>query len=727
MQFDGKAIQLSLKEPGIAELRFDLQGESVNKFNRLTLGELDETVGLLEKNGDLKGLLVTSGKSAFIVGADIAEFLPLFQQPEAQLVEVFGQAQSIFNRLEDLPFPSVAAINGFALGGGLECAMAATYRVMSENAVVGQPEVKLGLIPGFGGTVRLPRIIGVDNAIEVIASGRDIKADEALRHKLVSAVVAPERVEEAALMLLKQAMQDDRWKAMVDQKKSPVLLNGIERLMSFNVAKGFIGREAGPNYPAPMEAIKVMESGAHEGREAAMAAETKGFAKMAKTPQAEALIAIFFADQFLKKTSRKQSAEAREVKTAAVLGAGIMGGGIAYQSASRGVPVLLKDISAEAIEAGFAEASRLLERQLERGRITRGKMAETLSHIQATYSYGDFSGVDLVVEAVVENPEIKKKVLAETEAAMGENAILASNTSTIPIDLLAGALKRPRNFCGMHFFNPVHRMPLVEVIRGKESSDVAVATVVAYALKLGKTPIVVRDCPGFLVNRILGPYMMASNMLVAEGAPIQGLDKAMERYGWPMGPAYLHDVVGLDTAYHAGQVMAEANPDRLPPGADGRKSADLKSPVQLLYEAGYFGQKNGKGFYVYEKDRKGRPQKTYDPAVEEILRPGMVGGSEEIAPEAIVERMMLPMIFEASRCLEQDIVDTPTELDMSLVFGLGFPPFLGGLLRYADKLGAAALLKGAEKYAGLGALYQPTAQIEEMAKSGKGFHPPLGG
>ena len=305
---------------------------------------------------------------------------------------------------------------------------------------------------------------------------------------------------------------------------------------------------------------------------------------------------------------------------------------------------------------------------------------------------------------------------------MEENAILASNTSTIPIDLLAGALKRPQNFCGMHFFNPVHRMPLVEVIRGKESSDEAVATVVAYALKLGKTPIVVRDCPGFLVNRILGPYMMASNMLVAEGVPIEGLDKTMERYGWPMGPAHLHDVVGLDTAYHAGQVMAEANPDRPPPGA-----ANRKSPVQLLYEAEYFGQKNGKGFYSYEKDRKGRPQKSYDPAVEEILRPGRVGGSEEIAPEDIVERMMLPMIFEASRCLEQNIVETPTELDMSLVLGLGFPPYLGGLLRYADKLGAGAILKAAEKFAGRGAIYQPTTQIEEMARSGKGFYPPVGG
>ena len=723
MQYDGKAIQLTLKEPGIADLRFDLIGEPVNKFNQLTLSELDEALQVLEAAKGLKGLLVTSGKGVFIVGADINEFLPLFQQPEEQLIEVFGQAQSLFNRLEDLPFPSVAAINGYALGGGMECTMAATYRVMADNARVGQPEVKLGLIPGFGGTVRLPRLIGGDNAIELIASGREIKADEALRLKLVSAVVAPERVEEAALALLKQAMEDERWKKMVAQKTGPVLLNGIERLMSFNVSKAFVGGQAGPNYPAPMEAIKVMEKTAHEGREAGLAAEARGFVKMAKTPQAAGLIGIFHADQFLKKKSKDQAQGAREVKHAAVLGAGIMGGGIAYQSASRGrIPVLMKDIAAEALEQGMNEAARLLDGQVERGRITRQEMGQALGRIQTTTSYGDFSGVDVVVEAVVENPKIKKAVLAETEAALGNNAILASNTSTIPIDSLATALKRPRNFCGMHFFNPVHRMPLVEVIRGKDSSDEAIATVVAYAQKLGKTPIVVKDCPGFLVNRILAPYMAAFQILVAEGADIQTVDKVMERFGWPMGPAYLTDVVGIDTAFHAGKVMTEANPGRLPPGA-----ADRKGPVQLLFEADYYGQKNGKGFYVYEKDRKGRPQKSYDPAVEAILKPGITGGAENISEEEIVTRLMLPMVLEASRCLEEEIVDTPTELDMSLVFGLGFPPFRGGLLRFADTLGADSLLKEAEKYAPLGGLYQTTGQIEDLSKGGQGFYPPVGG
>ncbi len=716
MQFDGQAIKLSLMDGGIAKLCFDLQGESVNKFNQLTLTELGDCVDSLEKASGIEGLLLTSGKGAFIVGADINEFLPAFQQPEEALAAWIGRAQKIFSRLEDLPYPSVAAINGYALGGGLEVCLAATYRVISHTAVVGQPEVKLGLIPGFGGTVRLPRIIGVDNAIDLIASGRDVKAEEALKLKLVSAVVAPERLEEAALALLRQAVQDERWQRVRDAKKQPVLLNGIERLMAFNVAKGLVGAKAGPHYPAPMESIKAMERVAHEGREAAMASEAASFAKLAKTPQAASLIGIFQADQFLKKNSRQQAAGAIPVKSAAVLGAGIMGGGIAYQSASRGVPVLLKDIAPEAIEQGFGEAARLLERQVERGRISRGEMAQTLSHIQATYSYGDFGQVDVVVEAVVENPKVKKAVLAETEAALSPRAVLASNTSTISIDSLAVALKRPERFCGMHFFNPVYRMPLVEVIRGRVSSDEAIATVVAYAQQLGKTPIVVKDCAGFLVNRVLTPYMMAFQMLVREGAPIETVDKTMESWGWPMGPATLSDVVGLDTAHHAGQVMAAAFPERI--------AADEQAPTALLFAAGYHGQKNGKGYYRYETDRRGRERKVFDPAVLEVLKPGMVGGSEGIGDEAIGERMMLPMIIEASRCLEEGIVDTPTELDMSLVLGLGFPPFRGGLLRYADSLGADALLKRCDAYGDRGALYQPTAQMKEHAKAGRGFYPP---
>ena len=714
MLFEGKSITCRMREEGIAEIRFDLEGESVNKLNRLTLSELDQAVAALEKEKTAKGLLLTSGKRAFIVGADINEFLPMFKEPEAETVAWVNQAQAIGSRLEDLPFPSVAAVGGFALGGGLEIAMCATYRVLSTAAVLGQPEVKLGLIPGFGGTVRLPRLIGVDNAIELIASGRDVKPEEALKLKLVQAVVAPDRLEEASLALLRQAMASERWKEHRRIKLEPVLLNGIERLMAFTTSKAFVSAQAGRNYPAPIASVEVMEKSVAEGRDAALAIEAEAFARLGKTPEAENLVNIFHADQFLKKKTKTQSAEARPVKQAAVLGAGLMGGGIAYQSASRGVPVILKDVGPEPLQKGLEEAARLLGNQVERGRITRDEMAGALNAIRGTLSYGDFAEAELVVEAVVENAEVKKKVLAELESVVPKDAVIASNTSTISIDSLAGALKNPDRFCGMHFFNPVHRMPLVEVIRGAKSSPATIATVVGYALKLGKTPVVVADCPGFLVNRVLFPYMMACQMLVMEGAPIELVDRTMEKFGWPMGPIYLSDVIGIDTSVHAWGIMK---------AAAGEQAAHAgPSPNELLFQAGYLGQKNDKGYYQYVKDAKGRPKKTFDPAILEIIKPAIKGGSENISGEEIVERMMLPMVIEASRCLAEGIVDTATELDMSLVLALGFPPFRGGLLRYADRLGAADLVKSAEQYEKLGPLYHPTDQLKKQAEDGKGFY-----
>jgi 3-hydroxyacyl-CoA dehydrogenase/enoyl-CoA hydratase/3-hydroxybutyryl-CoA epimerase/enoyl-CoA isomerase len=714
MLFQGKAVTVRQRDGDVAELRFDLKGESVNKLNQLTMTELEEAIGVLEKQAGIKGLLVTSGKPVFIVGADINEFLPMFKRPEAEIVGWLERAQKIGNRLEDLPYPSVALINGHALGGGLEIAMCCTYRVAALGANLGQPEVKLGLIPGFGGTVRLPRLIGVDNAIDLIASGRDVKAPEALKLKLVRAVVAPDKLEAAALALLKRAWKDDQWKRDVDQKRQPVLLNGIERIMTFTVSKGFVAQQAGKNYPAPVEGVSVMEKGAHEGRDAALAKEAAGFARLAKTPEAEALVNIFHADQYLKKLNKDQTQAAREVKLAAVLGAGIMGGGIAYQSASRGVPILMKDIKNEALQAGMNEAARLLGQQVERGRLTRDQMAQSLAGIRSVLSYGDFGETDIVVEAVVENPKVKKLVLAEVEAAVKPNTIIATNTSTISIDLLAEALKKKDRFCGMHFFNPVHRMPLVEVIQGKKSSKAALATVTAYALKLGKTPVLVKDGPGFLVNRILFPYFFAFQMLVIDGVPIEKIDKTMETYGWPMGPAYLSDVVGLDTAHHAGEVMSQGFSDRM-----GMPSP---APGDLLYKAGYYGQKNGKGYYQYQQDAKGRPKKVFDPAVMTLLKPAIKGGGENMSGEEIVERMMIPMVNEASRCLMAGIVGSPTELDMALIMGIGFPPFRGGLLRYADRVGVGELVQRGENYTKVSPLYRPTEQMAGMAKKQNGFY-----
>jgi 3-hydroxyacyl-CoA dehydrogenase/enoyl-CoA hydratase/3-hydroxybutyryl-CoA epimerase/enoyl-CoA isomerase len=392
-----------------------------------------------------------------------------------------------------------------------------------------------------------------------------------------------------------------------------------------------------------------------------------------------------------------------------------MGGGIAHQSASKGIPILMKDLQEQALALGLSKIGKLLSKSLERGRMTATEMAEVLTRIHPTLSFGAFKGVDLVVEAVVENAQVKQAVLADLEDQVKADAILASNTSTISITRLAEGLKRPENFCGMHFFNPVHRMPLVEVIRGHKSSDRAVATTVGYALAMGKTPIVVRDCPGFLVNRILFPYLAGFLKLVHEGVDFQQIDKVMEQFGWPMGPAYLLDMVGIDTAHHANTVMAQGFPDRM--------SRTEKTAIEAMFEAQRFGQKNGKGFYAYVPDPQGIPRKEADPEAAGILQPWVrVNHSASITDQDILDRMLLPMIIECSRCLEDRIVDTPVEVDIGLVYGLGFPPFRGGALRYADAVGLKTLCQKAEKYRALGKLYEPTAQMLQLAQAGRAFY-----
>ena len=713
MIYEGKAITVKALEGGIVELNFDLKGESVNKFNRLTLNELRQAVDALKADASVKGVIVTSAKDVFIVGADITEFVDNFKLPEAELVAGNLEANKIFNDFEDLAVPTVVAINGIALGGGLEMCLAADYRVMAESAKIGLPEVKLGIYPGFGGTVRLPRLIGTDNAIEWIAGGAENKAEDALKVRAVDAVVAADKLRDAALDLVKRAIAGELdYKAKRQPKLEKLKLNAIEQMMSFETAKGFVAGKAGPNYPAPVEAIKTIQKAAGMGRDKALEVEAAGFAKLAKTSVAESLIGLFLNDQELKKKAKGYDKQARDVQLAAVLGAGIMGGGIAYQSAVKGTPILMKDIREEGIQMGLNEASKLLGNRVEKGRLTAAKMAEALNAIRPTMSYGDFKNVDIVVEAVVENPKVKQIVLAEVEDQVKEDAVLASNTSTISINLLAKALKRPENFVGMHFFNPVHMMPLVEVIRGEKSSDTAVATTVAYAKKMGKNPIVVNDCPGFLVNRVLFPYFGGFAKLVSAGVDFVRIDKIMEKFGWPMGPAYLMDVVGIDTAHHARDVMAEGFPDRM--------KEERKTAVDALYEANRLGQKNGKGFYVYETDKRGKPKKVVDASVQEVLAP-IVYEQREVTDEDIINFMMIPLCLETVRCLEDGIVETAAEADMGLIYGIGFPPFRGGALRYIDSIGVAEFVALADKYADLGALYTPTAKLREMAAKGQKF------
>ena len=728
MIYQGKAITVARGPEGggddIARLTLDLKDESINKLSSAVVEELGHAVEAIRAEQGLTGLVIGSAKEVFIVGADITEFHAMFEQGEPSLAAMLERVHGIFNAIEDLPFPTVTAINGLALGGGCELALTTDFRVMAEAAKIGLPETQLGILPGWCGCVRLPRLIGADNAVEWIAGGKENRAEAALSMGAVDAVVPQAELEAAALDILARAQDGELdYRGRRAQKQAPLTLGPIEQMMAFETAKGYVAGKAGPHYPAPVEAIKVIQKGAGETRERAQAIEAKAFAKLALSDVAFNLVGLFLNDQVVKKKASRYEREARPIGQAAVLGAGIMGGGIAYQSASKGTPILMKDIKDEAIELGLKEARKLFAKQVERKKLTSAQMAEKLTNIRPTLSYGDFERVDLVVEAVVENPKVKDAVLTEVEGRVGEHTVLTSNTSTISITRLAENLKRPENFCGMHFFNPVHRMPLVEVIRGEKTSDAAVAATVAYARAMGKSPIVVNDCPGFLVNRVLFPYLGGFSQLVAQGADFQRIDKVMERFGWPMGPAYLLDVVGMDTAVHAGEVMAEGFPERMAGMAGDRGDGQGKSVIQVMVDHDRLGQKNDRGFYAYEEDRKGKPRKVVDDAAIELVK-GVATSHREFSDEEIIARMMVPLCLEAVRCLEDDIVASPAEADMALIYGIGFPPFRGGALRYIDAMGLSAFVEQADRLAEeLGPLYAPTERLREMAAAGERFYP----
>ncbi len=712
MMYSGKALKVEMLPSGAANLVFDLEGSSVNKFNQATLRELREVVALLQ-GSNVSGLIVSSAKPAFIVGADITEFTAMFSEPEDIILSWLVESNKVFNDLEDLPFPTVTAINGIALGGGFEMALTTDYRVGTVKSVVGFPEVKLGILPGFGGTVRLPRLIGADNANQWISSGSHIKAPQAQTEGAIDAIVEEDKLIAACEDMINQCNAGKLdYRAVRAVKNSALTLQPIELNVAFETAKGMVLAKAGAHYPAPITAVQVMQEAALSDRAGALEIEHKGFLKLAKTEVAANLVQMFLNDQFLSGAAKKQILQAGEVSYAGVLGAGIMGGGIAYQSALKGTPIIMKDIAQEGIDLGMNEAKKLLGKQMARGRIDANKMVSILGDITPSLDYDGFDKANIIVEAIVENTGIKQSVLAELESLVDEKAIIVSNTSTISIDELATALERPENFCGMHFFNPVPVMPLVEVIRGEHSSDATIATTVAYAKKMGKTPIVVNNCPGFLVNRILFPYFGAFSRLIYDGADFRQIDKAMEKFGWPMGPAYLLDVIGVDTAVHCQDVMA---------AGFKRMNIDFDSAIDRLYAQKDLGQKTGKGFYLYEIDKRGKPKKLPNPEIE-ILISSVQQNSKEFTNEEIVERMMVAMCIETARCVEDNIVSTAIEADMGLILGLGFPAFRGGALRYLDSLGVSKFCQVADKYAELGELYTPTALMRAKGASGETYY-----
>jgi len=710
--YHANALRLTRLESGIGHLVFDLAGSPVNKFNRQTLDELREVLALVAAS-DLRGLLCSSAKSGFSAGADIAEFSSLFRLPAVELSAWLAQSHALFNALAALPIPTVSLIDGQTLGGGFEFCLAMDYRLATRAAVLGFPEVGLGICPGFGGTARAPRVMNLQAAVSWIVSGQSHAADEALAAGAIDALVDAQLLLEAGIEQIEQALQQpDVWQQLRRERQAALSAQEASATAFATVRASLQANGANPN-PAPMQALQLLEHSVAMSAAQALTQEIECFVSLARSDVAASLVGLFVADQQLRQKTRAWAARGKAADRIAVLGAGIMGGGIAFQAALKGIDVQMKDISQASLDAGMKEARQQLDRHVQKGRLSSTQAAEALARIHPTLDDSGFAGVDLVVEAVIEKQAVKQAVLAEVERHVPATAILASNTSTISITALAQTLQRPAQFCGMHFFNPVPLMPLVEVIRGEGSSEQSIARTVATAQRLGKTPVVVRDCPGFLVNRIVFPYFGAFAMLLRDGADPRAIDAAMEAFGWPMGPAWLLDVVGLDTAVHAQAVMAQGFPERM--------QYDFKSATQLLYDSGRLGQKSGAGFYRYTSDGAGRQQKQVDEQALALIRSQHKTPRDFTARE-IVDRMMLPLCLETVRCLEDGIVDTAAEADMGLVLGLGFPRFRGGALRYLECQGLAAFCALADAHAALGPLYHPTATLRAMAAAGARFH-----
>lgn len=713
--FQGDSIQVRRLDDGFAELCFDRQGDAINKLDARTVDEFQRATNVIAADRDVRGVLVSSAKDVFIVGADIAEFGEMFKQPAEHMARDVYAKNGIINAFEDLGVPSVVAINGFALGGGLEVALAASFRVMSNDAQVGLPEVKLGLFPGFGGTVRLSRVAGPAVAVEWIAGGKPSRAASALAAGVVDQTCDPAALRETALTLLRSAADGHAdWRTRQQRKREPVPRQPAELRSLFDGALADVDARSPKHQPAAAIAVRMMSRAVTCTRAEALRLESAAFAEVAKTQAAASLVRAFFNDQLLKKRFKSYGQGARPVKSMAVLGAGIMGGGIAYTSALRGTPVRLKDIAPPPLALGMKEASRQLARQVKTGRIDQARADAVLATIHPQLDDAGFGDVDLVIEAVVENLSVKHQVLSALEGVVRPDTVIASNTSSLRIDDIARPLARPENFVGMHFFNPVPVMALVEVVRGERTSDAAVSNAVAHAVRMGKTPVVVKDCPGFLVNRLITPYVSGFLQLVADGADFAEVDRVMEAFGWPMGPALLQDVVGMDTGGHVGDVIAAGYPQRMRPVA--------RNAVKLMVEHRRYGQKSGSGFYRHGLDPAGKPVRSPDPEAQALVATLQLDGPRTFGEAEIVDRLMLPMVIEAAHALEEGVVATAAELDMALTLGIGFPAYLGGALQYADWLGLAEVVARCERLAALGPAYEPTARMREMAATGGRFH-----
>lgn len=706
-----------IKDMGdIGLVEFDMVGEKVNKLSTPMMTRLREVISELRKS-KFKVVIFKSNKNKiFIAGADIEEIKSITTKEAFD--KVVGMGQTIFNELEDLPMPTIAAVNGACAGGGCEFIMACDYRIASEDnsTRIGLPETKLGIIPGFGGCVRMPRIIGLQAALDIILAGKLLPAQKAAKIGLVDQAVHPAILMDQAVKLAKEIIADGAKK----RRKHFVPAGAVNKILESLVGRGIVFSQAKKgvmkmthgHYPAPLKAIEaISQSYGVADREKAMSIERAAFVDCATTEISKNLIHVFYLTEMVKKqTGIAGSAKAREVKSLGILGAGTMGGGIAFTAADKGINVRMKDINFDAIGKGLKHARELWQKEVKKRRINKYELNQRMDRVTGTTDYSGFKSLDVVVEAIVEDMEIKKKVIGQTAAEMRPDAIIATNTSSLSVTEMAAGHPRPEFFAGMHFFNPVNKMPLVEVIRGEKTSDETIATIFELSKKMGKMPVVVKDGPGFLVNRLLLPYMAEAAFLLQEGMSIEVVDKTyVKDFGMPMGPFALMDEVGLDVCIKVLKIFKKAFGSRV----------EMAPCMEKLGSSGRLGKKNSKGFYKY--DERGKRLEVDQSIYSEL---GLSSPSSPLTTKECVERGVFAMINECSLALVEDrIVETPHEVDLAMIMGTGFPPFRGGLLKYADSIGSQYIVDQLEVYSAKGAArLKPSTPLKNMAKNSRKFY-----
>jgi 3-hydroxyacyl-CoA dehydrogenase / enoyl-CoA hydratase / 3-hydroxybutyryl-CoA epimerase len=699
---------------GLAVITLNDPARPVNVISEGLLREMGALLDRLEsgEGGVRAAVIVSAKKGTWIAGADIEEFKQFKTPADGEAASRAGQ--ELLDRLERLRIPVVAAIDGAALGGGLETALACTYRIASDSpkTKLGLPEVNLGIIPGAGGTARLPRLIGLRGALDLMLTGKQLDGRRAMKAGIVDEVVPqPVLLDVAKRQALALAAKKLEPKA-ARRAGSPERIENLlpMRRLIFGKARQGVMQKTHGLYPAPLALLRVVEKGLDRDMRTALDLEAKAFGELSVTPEARSLVHVFFTS-----TAAKNDAglggdvKPKDVDQIAVIGAGFMGAGIAAASAESGIRVRLKDVKPEAAAKGLRTARESLIKRARRKKMRRFEVTKLIDRVQPTVEYTGMHASDVIVEAVFEDVALKHRVIQEIEAAAGEGVVLGSNTSTIPIAQLAEASSRPDHVIGLHFFSPVEKMPLVEIITHPGTADWVTATAHAYAKKIGKTPIVVNDAPGFYVNRILSPYMAEAALLLQEGVRMEELDKAMTAWGFPVGPITLYDEVGLDVAQKAGKIMAAAFAERM---------GNPPTVLDRMVEDGRLGRKNGKGFYQYGDDgKKGAPDES---AYAVIGNPP----KKEMPREEIQDRLALIMVNEAVRTLEEGVLRGPRDGDVGAVFGIGFPPFRGGPFWYVDRTGAQAVLdrlRALEQR--FGVRYRPAKRLEEMARDGALFFP----